>query len=161
MILTLCGSARFESYYHEANKLLGLAGHISFALMTYPSIEGGNKSWYTEDQKWTLDLAHFAKIQASHGSVFLNIDNYLGESSLRELKWTRMQGKSVFWVNLKDNPYFHHTDFPVVGSLIEARGNMRWGDDWTDLLERVKKKLENAQVPEAALTQIPVSHQQV
>jgi hypothetical protein len=96
MILTLCGSTRFEKFYHEANKQLGLAGHICFSLMTFPSVEG-SKSWYTPEQKWTLDLAHLAKIESSDGVVMLNIEGYLGESSLRELEWARIRGKRIFW----------------------------------------------------------------
>lgn len=101
MILTLCGSLRYESYWHEANKQLGLAGHICFSVMTFPSIEG-DKSWYTPAQKWTLDLAHFAKIEESDGVVMLNIDKYLGESSIRELEWARMRKKSVWWTICPD-----------------------------------------------------------
>jgi len=96
MILTLCGSARYERYWHEANKQLGLAGHICFSLMTFPSVEG-EKTWYTPEQKWSLDLAHLAKIEESDGVVMLNIGNYLGESSLRELEWARLRNKEVRW----------------------------------------------------------------
>lgn len=101
MILTLCGSARFESHWHEANKQLGLAGHICFSIMTFPSIEK-SKTWYTPDQKWILDLAHFAKIEESDGAVFLNVGGYLGESSLRELTWARMRGKLIFFLELDE-----------------------------------------------------------
>ena len=101
MILTLCGSARFESTWHEANKQLGLAGHICFSLMTFPSIEK-SKTWYTPDQKWTLDLAHFSKIEESDGAVFLNVGGYLGESSFRELTWARMRGKLIFFLEFKE-----------------------------------------------------------
>lgn len=96
MKLTLCGSLRFEPYWHEANKQLGLAGHICYSVMTFPSIEGA-KSWYSEEQKWTLDLAHLAKIEESDGVVMLNIEHYLGESSLRELQWARMRHKGIYW----------------------------------------------------------------
>jgi len=147
MILTLCGSARFEPYWHEANKLLGLAGHICFGLMTYPSIEG-SKTWYTEDEKWTLDLAHFAKIQASDGAVFLNINDYLGESSLRELTWARMQNKTVYWVNYINCSRIKDGDHPIVGTLIPADGiSTRWGDNWIDLEARVKSKQTIAHHP--------------
>ncbi len=97
MIFTLCGSARFEPVWHEANKQLGLAGHISFSLMTFPSVEGG-KSWYTDDQKWTLDLAHLAKIEESDAVLMLNVGQYLGESSSRELEWARMRDKIIYWL---------------------------------------------------------------
>jgi len=100
MIFTLCGSARFEPVWHEANKQLGLAGHISFSLMTFPSVEGG-KSWYTDAQKWSLDLAHLAKIEESDAVLMLNVNDYLGESSLRELEWARMRHKQIYWLTVR------------------------------------------------------------
>ena len=109
MIFTLCGSARFEPVWHEANKQLGLAGHISFALMTYPSVEGG-KSWYTDAQKWTLDLAHLAKIEESDAVLMLNVDDYLGESSLRELEWARMRGKMIFWLENSSRIHYYNEE---------------------------------------------------
>lgn len=98
MILTLCGSARFESVWHEANKQLGLLGHISFSLMTFPSVENGEKTWYTEAEKQSLDLAHLAKIEESDAVVMLNVNGYLGESSLRELEWARIRNKKIYWL---------------------------------------------------------------
>lgn len=97
MKITLCGSARFESEYHQWNKLLGLAGHISYGLMTYPSVEG-SKSWYTDDQKETLDLAHLAKIEESDAIVVINIGGYIGESTRREIKWAAMRRKLIYYV---------------------------------------------------------------
>lgn len=133
MILTLCGSARYEPYWHEANKLLGLAGHICFSLMTFPSVEK-EKSWYTPEQKWTLDLAHFAKIEESDGVVMLNIDKYLGESSSRELEWARMRNKAVFWVIDGDERMRNDEYFAV--NLI----NRNFMGTWTRLLDNVKEK---------------------
>ena len=130
MKLTLCGSARFEPYWHEANKQLGLAGHICYSLMTFPSIEK-SKTWYTPDQKWTLDLAHLAKIEESDGVVMLNIDKYLGESSLRELEWSRMRNKRVFWT------IWEHRCLPneqLVNQLLRNKSS-----DWTELLDAIFK----------------------
>lgn len=132
MILTLCGSARFEPYWHEANKQLGLAGHICFGLMTYPSIEG-SKSWYTEAQKWTLDLAHLAKIDASTGVVMLNIEGYLGESSLRELEWARMREKEVYWTKRDDR--MHKTEY-FARTLLHYNA----GGEWLELFSAVESK---------------------
>ncbi len=131
MILTLCGSAKFEPYWHEANKQLGLAGHICFGLMTYPSIEG-DKTWYTPEQKWTLDLAHFAKIEESDGVVMLNIDAYLGESSSRELEWARMRNKLIYWTcfdnRRRPNEFYANV---LIGQ--------KWGE-WHKLLDAIKNK---------------------
>jgi hypothetical protein len=73
MKFTICGSARFESEWHAYNKKLGLAGHISYSLMTFPSVEG-DKSWYTDDEKETLDLAHLAKIEKATPYWFLTLE---------------------------------------------------------------------------------------
>lgn len=97
MIFTLCGSARFEPAWHEANKQLALVGHICFSLTTFPSIEG-DRLWYTPGQKEMLDLVHLAKIDHSDAVLMLNVDDYLGESSRRELAWARLREKEVFWL---------------------------------------------------------------
>lgn len=132
MKLTLCGSARFEPYWHEANKQLGLAGHICYSLMTFPSVEG-SKSWYTEDQKWTLDLAHLAKIEESDGVVMLNIDSYLGESSLRELQWARMRSKQVFWT-MHDDRRDTRKEGLARGLLFPSSG------EWMELIKAIQDK---------------------
>jgi hypothetical protein len=102
MKFTICGSARFEELWHEWNKKLGLMGHISYSLMTFPSVENGVKSWYTENQKELLDLAHLAKIEESDAILVLNKDNYIGDSTRREINWAKLRGKKIFW--LEDGP---------------------------------------------------------
>lgn len=97
MKFTICGSARYEKEFHEWNKRLGLAGHISYSMMTFPSVEG-SKDWYSADEKETLDLAHLLKIQESDAILVLNVDGYIGESTKREIKWARMLEKEVYWL---------------------------------------------------------------
>jgi hypothetical protein len=135
MKLTLCGSLKFEPYWHEANKQLGLAGHICYSVMTFPSIEGA-KSWYTEDQKWTLDLAHLAKIEESDGVVMLNIDSYLGESSLRELQWARMRNKYIYWTMQDSRARMDNEGW--ARSLIVPKYGQSAGE-WLELIKGVAK----------------------
>lgn len=97
MIITLCGSARFEKEFKDWNLKLSMAGHVVFSLTAYPSDYGG-KDWYTPEQKQKLDLIHFAKITASDAILVLNVDNYIGESTSREIAWARLQLKNVFWL---------------------------------------------------------------
>jgi hypothetical protein len=80
--------------------------------MTFPSIEGA-KTWYTDEQKTTLDLAHLAKIEESDAILMLNKDRYLGESSLRELEWARMRNKKIFWLDTKDQRVNSRNDFDL------------------------------------------------
>jgi len=134
MKLTLCGSLRFESYWHEANKQLTIAGHICYSVTTFPSIEG-NKTWYTPEQKWNLDLAHLAKIEESDGVVMLNIDKYLGESSLRELQWARIRNKVVYWT-LFDRDMMKANERMVRGTLLGPGIG-----DWIALVETMANKV--------------------
>jgi hypothetical protein len=97
MILTLCGSSRFEKQYKAMNERLTLAGHVVFSLSVYPS-DKSIREWYTEEQKNRLDLVHLAKIKASDGIVVLNVDGYIGPSTTREIEWAKMLDKKIFWL---------------------------------------------------------------
>ena len=100
MRITLCGSARFEKEFHEVNVVLTLAGHVVYGLAAYPSLKDGDKNWYTPEKKQTLDLVHLAKIENSDAVVILNVGDYVGESTGRELEWARIRGKGVYWLTL-------------------------------------------------------------
>jgi hypothetical protein len=62
LVITLCGSNRFEEYFKAWNKALSLAGHCVFTTSTYPSFENGVKDWHTPAEKDTLDAVHLRKI---------------------------------------------------------------------------------------------------
>jgi len=96
MILTLCGSARFEPWFHIWNEILTLSGHTVFGLAVYPSVKGGEKNWYTDAEKARLDRAHLDKIRNSNGVLILNPFAYIGESTLNEIAFAREQGKLLY-----------------------------------------------------------------
>lgn len=112
--ITLCGSARFEPWFHLWNEALGLAGHSVFGLCAYPSQHDGNKDWYTPAEKETLDQVHFRKIETSDAIVVLNVFAYFGESTRREIAHAREHGKGVYFLEswgqglgIGDNHYKH------------------------------------------------------
>lgn len=80
MIITLCGSARFEGIYHELNKQLTLAGHAVFSLATFPSVEG-RKDWCTMAEKDALDTEHERRIRMSDAIVVINKNQYIGDAT--------------------------------------------------------------------------------
>lgn len=84
MIITLCGSSRFEPWFRLWNEALGLAGHPSFGLCAWPSRKS-RREWYTAEQKTTLDRVHLTKIERSDAILVLNVFAYMGESTLSEL----------------------------------------------------------------------------
>lgn len=96
MIITLCGSARFEPYFKVWNEVLTLAGHVVFSLSVYPSDKQGVKTWYSQAEKEILDKAHFLKIDASDAILVINRYGYIGASTLNEVSYAMMNGKTVY-----------------------------------------------------------------
>ena len=98
MIITLCGSARFEAWYHAWNEALCLSGHCVFGLASYPSMHEGEREWYSKDQKRRLDAIHKVKISNSNAVLILNVFAYMGESTLSEIEWARILDKPVYFL---------------------------------------------------------------
>jgi hypothetical protein len=98
MIITLCGSARFENHFHTWNEALSLSGHCVFGLGSYPSFHAGEKNWYTQEEKTILDAVHKGKIETSHAILVLNAFAYLGESTLSEIAFAREKKKDVYFI---------------------------------------------------------------
>ncbi len=102
MRITLCGSTRFEPQFHEWNHKLALAGHTVYSLSLFgreanDQGKDGNKI-VTEEEKIVLDLVHLDKIMNSDAIVVIDVDEYVGFSTAREVRWARMQNKRVFWI---------------------------------------------------------------
>jgi hypothetical protein len=97
MIITLCGSARFERLFKAWNEALTLGGHTVFDLSVYPSEKAGVKQWYNDVEKIQLDAAHLAKIAASDAIVVINRYGYIGESTLREVMFAKAAGKKLYF----------------------------------------------------------------
>jgi hypothetical protein len=99
MIITLCGSARFEAEFHRWNEVLTLAGHVVFSLAVYPSSKAGVKTWYTDEQKEILDRVHKMKIGASDAIFVIDIGGYAGDSTRSEIEFAAYAAKMVFFAS--------------------------------------------------------------
>lgn len=100
MIVTLCGSAKFEQEFRQWDERLTLAGHVVFNLAVYPRDKQGIKNWYNDETKTLLDLAHLQKILLSDAILVLDKDNYVGESTKREIEWATRLGKAIYYLSL-------------------------------------------------------------
>lgn len=98
MIITLCGSLRFEESFKKWNEVLTLAGHTVFTVSVYPS-DKGKKAWYDDETKKALDLAHFRKIDASDAIFVIDDENYIGESTRREIEHAQALGKPILYAS--------------------------------------------------------------
>ena len=101
MIITLCGSTRFEDGFHYWNERLSLDGHIVISLAVYPSRKP-QREWYTPKIKARLDDLHKWKIDASD-AIFV-VDqfggpSYVGDSTRSEIAHAEAAGKPVFYAS--------------------------------------------------------------
>lgn len=97
MIITLCGSARFEPWFHVWNEALTLAGHTVFSLSCFPSVKR-SREWYTEEQKSELDAAHRRKIEASDAIFVLNVAAYIGSSTMGEINHAKKLNRGIYFL---------------------------------------------------------------
>ena len=102
MIVTLCGSARFEDKWVEWNRKLTLQGHVVFSLCSFPRDNEGDKAWYTEKEKELLDAVHKDKIDLSDAIFVIDDGGYVGESTMSEIVHARKTGKQVYFMSTGD-----------------------------------------------------------
>ena len=96
MKITLCGSTKFKNTFEEWNKKLTLAGHIVYTVSCFGHAD---KIEYTEEQKNKLDLVHFIKILNSDAIFVLDVDDYIGFSTKREIVWAELNNKLVYYLS--------------------------------------------------------------
>ena len=95
MKITLCGSTKFKDEFTMINTKLTLAGHIVYSVASFIHSE---ENTITEEQKKKLDLIHLKKINESDAIVVLNVDNYIGESTGKEIEWAKINDKIIFYL---------------------------------------------------------------
>lgn len=102
MIITLCGSTRFEAGYHYWNERLSLEGNIVLSLSVFPSTKT-EREWYTPDIKQQLDWLHIKKISMSDIAFIIdcasitNMERYVGESTKREIDFATSINMAVIY----------------------------------------------------------------
>lgn len=92
-IVCLCGSGRFKDAFEDAEFNETLAGNIVLTI-------GCN----TKDIARTEDLAHYKpmldelhlrKIDLADEVLILNVGGYIGDSTRRELEYSKLKGKVI------------------------------------------------------------------
>jgi hypothetical protein len=101
-VVCLCGSTRFWRTFQEAGLQETMAGRIVLSIGAASGTDDqhfGNLPREEYDAiKEMLDQLHLRKIEMADEVLILNVDNYIGESTRRELAHARKLGKVVrFW----------------------------------------------------------------
>jgi hypothetical protein len=91
-IVTLCGSTRFKDQFMETNRKLTLEGKIVLSVGVFGHSDGEKLN---EEAKRMLDELHLRKIDLSNGVYVIDVENYVGESTKKEIKYAESSGKFV------------------------------------------------------------------
>lgn len=100
-IICLCGSTRFYSKFQEVNFRETMAGNIVLTVGFYPharplySGENTGNVGITPEQKVALDELHKRKIDLADEVIILNVDGYIGESTMSELLYAQKHNKVI------------------------------------------------------------------
>jgi len=100
-IVCLCGSTRFMEAFFDAGWRETLAGKIvlSVGVCKHADADGAHGAEALgQDVADRLDELHLRKIDLADEVLILNVGDYVGDSTMRELQYARKSGKSVMWL---------------------------------------------------------------
>jgi hypothetical protein len=92
-IITLCGSTKFMKEFKEVERALTLEGKIPLPPAIYGKAE--KMGDYSEELGKHLFDLHLDKILISGGIFVIDVDEYIGESTKKEIAFAEENGKSV------------------------------------------------------------------
>lgn len=95
-IITLCGSTRFKEYFIEEQKRLTLEGNIVISLGLFG--HAGDEEAFEKETKEMLVRQHLAKIDLADEIFVINVGNYIGDSTSREIEYAKEKGKSITYL---------------------------------------------------------------
>jgi hypothetical protein len=90
-VITMCGSLRFEDIIKYYTQKLELAGNCVLSVV-YPTKE---KSSYTNEELYTLEICHYKKIELSDAIFVVNKNGYIGESVKKEISYAKKHHKEI------------------------------------------------------------------
>lgn len=96
MRITLCGSTKFKEEFEATNKKLTMNGHTVYTVMCFGHADKIN---FSTREKSILDTVHIDKIANSDAIVVIDKDKYIGESTMREINFAKINGKHIFYLS--------------------------------------------------------------
>lgn len=101
-IVCLCGSTRFWREFQAASLRETLAGKIVLSIGAASGTDDEHFGNLPRDEydrvKTMLDELHLRKIDLADEILVLNVDNYVGESTRREIDYAIKHGKRIRWL---------------------------------------------------------------
>ena len=94
-IITVCGSMKFVKEMMEITEKLELQGNCMLMPIYNPSRP--NKDAFTEKEAIMLDKMHKEKIKLADAILIVNVDDYIGDSTKREIEFAKSLNKEIIY----------------------------------------------------------------
>ncbi|MGK4040840.1 hypothetical protein AB0Y20_00965 [Heyndrickxia oleronia] len=91
-VITLCGSTRFKEEFEQVNANLTMEGNVVISVGVFGHT---NNVQFSEGQKEQLDKMHLQKIDMADEIFVINVDGYIGNSTKNEIRYAKLQGIPV------------------------------------------------------------------
>ena len=127
-IITLCGSTKFKDDFMRVQKELSLQGNIVISVGLFGH-SGDNEVWENMSEgeltktKIMLDDMHKRKIDMADEIMVIDVDDYIGESTEREIEYAKSQGKFIYFYNHPEAYYDDIGGFHDSGMGWNPNGN--------------------------------------
>lgn len=103
-IITVCGSLRFYKEMMEVTEYMELQGNCMLVPIYNPSKP--SKDDFTEEEAKVLDQMHKKRIEMSDAILVINVDNYIGSSTKKEIDYASSLGKEIiYYTDIKEKDY--------------------------------------------------------
>ena len=93
-IITVCGSMKYKKEMMEITEKFALEGNC---MITPIYLTKSTKDEYTAEDSFTLGKIHREKIKLSDAILVVNVDNYIGESTSKEIEYARSLNKEILY----------------------------------------------------------------
>ena len=93
-IITVCGSLKFKDEIMQITENMALQGNCMLSIV-YPTKR--DKDAYTDEEKEILGKMHKERIKISDAILVVNIDNYIGSSTISEIEFAKKLNKEIIY----------------------------------------------------------------
>lgn len=91
-IVTVCGSLKYQNEMMEISERMAKQGNCMLTPV-YPT----GKYGCNDEEKKLLGEAHFERIKLSDSILVVNVENYIGESTNKEIEYAKSLGKEIIY----------------------------------------------------------------
>lgn len=92
--ITICGSMRYVKEMLEVAEKIELQGNVVLLPLYNPWKKKRN---YTKDEYNILEKVHKERIKLAEAILVVNVDNYIGESTSKEIEFAKKLGKEIIY----------------------------------------------------------------